>query len=67
MTVEYKVPPKKAEPVQRYRRIEDPAEIAAMLDGNLRAPIGKVDENGTAWAENHSLRQHRRLPVEFDV
>ncbi len=63
----YTVPPKKPDPKPRYVRVTDADEIAAMLDGNLRAPIGKIDEHGVAWAEDHSLRQHRKQPVEFNV
>jgi hypothetical protein len=46
--------------------VTDEAEIAAIIESDIRAPIGKC-EAGQWWAEVHSLRQHRRLPVDFNV
>lgn len=62
----YIVPPKPKDPVQRFVVVTDEAEIAAIIQSDLRAPIGKY-EAGQWWAEVHSLRQFRGLPVEFDV
>ena len=62
----YTVPPKPAEPKLRLVRVTDPAEIAAIERADIRDPIGAT-VNGETWAEWHSLRQFRGLPVEFTV
>jgi hypothetical protein len=46
--------------------VTDEAEIAAIIESDIRAPIGKC-EAGQWWAEVHSLRQFRGQKVEFDV
>lgn len=62
----YQVPPKPPEPVERYQLMTDRAEIQAMLDcKDVRAPIGKI-EDGKAYGTVNSLRQYRRQPVEFN-
>jgi hypothetical protein len=66
----YTVPPKKPDPKQRFVRVTDPAEIEAIQRNGLGDPIGgSTTECGHAvwYAEAHSLRQFRGLPVEFDV
>jgi hypothetical protein len=63
----YTVPPKKPDPKPRYVQVTDPAEIEAIQRNGLGDPIGMVANDGTAYAEYHSLRQFRGLPVEFDV
>ncbi len=63
----YTVPPKKPDPKQRFIRVTDPAEIEAIQRNGLGDPIGMIRDDGTTWAEDHSLRQFRGLPVEFDV
>lgn len=60
----YRVPDKPAEPKLRLVRVTDQAEIAAIARNELRDPIGAT-VNGETWAEWHSLRQYRGLPVEF--
>lgn len=60
------VTPKQPEPKVRLMRVTDPAEIAAIERNGLRDPIGST-VNGETWAEAHSLRQFRGLPVEFNV
>ena len=62
----YTVPPKPAEPKLRLVRVTDESEIAAIHSKDFRSPIGAT-VNGETWAEAHSLRQFRGLPVEFNV
>jgi hypothetical protein len=62
----YQVPPAPVPPKKRYLRVDDPAEIAAIMLPGLRSPIGEV-RHGECWAEAMSLAQFRRQPVEFVV
>lgn len=64
--MEYKVPPKPQDRKQRMQRVTDADEIAAIRLADLRAPIG-IEYAGAWFAEEHSLRQFRNQPVEFEV
>jgi hypothetical protein len=62
----YTVPPKPEDPKPRYVEVTDLDLISAIQRGALTDPIGG-EVNGKWYAEAHSLRQFRGLPVEFDV
>jgi hypothetical protein len=63
----YVVPPKPADPKQRYVRVTDPDEINAVIRSGLRDPIGAIGPDGVVYAEAHSLAQFRGQNVEFTV
>jgi len=62
----YKVPDKPRDPKQRFVRVTDPLEIAAIQHAGLKSPIGAI-RSGDWWAEYHSLCQYRGIHVEIDV
>ncbi len=63
----YTVPPAPKPAKPRYVRVTDPVEIDAIINADLRGPVGMQDNGGVWWAEALSLAQFRRQQVTFDI